>query len=214
MKPTTMRSARLPTLLALGVALALGGCAVAPTAPTVMVLPGTKKDPAQFQADSMACQQEAQALLATASEVVNNQAASNVFIGTLLGAAVGALLGQGSYNPGAAAAWGAGTGLLFGSAAAGGNSQVASYSLQQRFDFAFMQCMYQRGNQVPGQATYGRQLPVAPAPPPPGYRYPPQNVAPAYPPQGYPAPNPATPGYPVPGNTAPNYPPPNTPPPS
>lgn len=224
-----MKSARLPTFLALGVALALGGCAVAPTAPTVMVLPGTKKEPAQFQADSLACQLEAQALLATATEVANNQAASNVFIGTLLGAAVGALLGQGSYNPGAVTAWGAGTGLLFGSAAAGGNSQVASYSLQQRFDFAYMQCMYQRGNQVPGQATYGRQLPVAPAPPPPGYGYPAQNTAPpyppqgypapnlapsTYPPQGYPAPNPAAPGFPVPGNTSPNFPPPNTPPPS
>ena len=90
--------------------MVLGGCAIAPTAPTVMVLPGTQKNPAQFQADHLACQQEAQARLAPATEAANNQAASNVVIGTVLGAAVGALLGQGSYNPGAVAAWGAGTG--------------------------------------------------------------------------------------------------------
>ena len=46
---TTMESARLPTFLALGVALVLGGCAVAPTAPTVMVLPGTKRSPHSFR---------------------------------------------------------------------------------------------------------------------------------------------------------------------
>jgi hypothetical protein len=213
-----MTTNRIPTILALASALALGGCAIAPTAPTVMVLPGTQKNPALFQADYQACQLEAQARLAPATEAANNQAASNVVIGTVLGAAVGALLGQGSYNPGAVAAWGAGTGLLMGSSAAGGSSQGSTYSLQLGYNQVFMQCMYQRGHQVPGQVAYPRQGAAASPPPPSTYRapvypssaYPPPN----YPAPNYPPPNTAPPVYPPPGNTAPGYPPPNTPPPS
>ena len=185
-------------LMAMAAMVVLGGCAVAPTSPTVMVLPGTQKSPGQFQADASACQLEAQNVVAPLAQAANNQAASNVVIGTVVGAAAGALLGQGSYNPGAVAAWGAGTGMLVGSAAAGGNSQVSSYSLQQQFNFAYMQCMYQRGHQVPGQPAYRSQpAGVAPPPPPPNYR-----------PQAAPAQ-----GYPPSSYSAPMYPPPNTPPP-
>ena len=185
-------------LMAMAAMVVLGGCAVAPTSPTVMVLPGTQKSPGQFQADASACQLEAQNVVAPLAQAANNQAASNVVIGTMVGAAAGALLGQGSYHPGAVAAWGAGTGMLVGSAAAGGNSQVSSYSLQQQFNFAYMQCMYQRGHQVPGQPAYRSQpAGVAPPPPPPNYR-----------PQAAPAQ-----GYPPSSYSAPMYPPPNTPPP-
>lgn len=167
-------------ILVAGVALALAGCAVAPTAPSVMVLPGSQKNPEQFQADSGACQQQAQALLANDAQAANNQAVTSAAIGTVVGAAAGALIGQGSYNPSAAAGWGAGTGLLIGSTVGGGNSQASSYSLQQRFDIAYMQCMYLRGHQVPGQVSYRRQAPAMPAP-----NYPPPN----YPPPNYPPPN-------------------------
>ncbi len=201
-----MKKPRLSTILAAGTLVVLGGCAIAPTAPTVMVLPGTQKSPAQFQADHLACQQEAQARLAPATETANHQAASNVVIGTVLGAAVGALLGQGSYNPGAVAAWGAGTGLLMGSSAAGGSSQGSTYSLQQGYNHVFMQCMYQRGHQVPGQVVYPRQ--GASIQPPANYR------APTYPSSAYPPPNYPAPYYPPPNTAPPAYPPPNTPPPS
>jgi uncharacterized protein YcfJ len=145
-----------------------------------MVLPGTQKSAELFRADSAACQEQARALLANDAQTANNQAVTNAALGTVVGAVAGALLGQGSYNPSAAAGWGAGTGLLIGSTVAGGNSQAASYSLQQRFDIAYLQCMYQRGHQVPGQVSYRRP---AYTPPPP--RYPPPN----YPPPGYPPPN-------------------------
>jgi hypothetical protein len=95
-------------LMAMAAMVVLGGCAVAPTSPTVMVLPGTQKSPGQFQADASACQLEAQNFVAPLAQAANNQAASNVVIGTMVGAAAGALLGQGSYNPGAVAAWGRG----------------------------------------------------------------------------------------------------------
>ena len=180
-----MKTSCTPVILIAGVALVLGGCAAAPTAPSVMVLPGSHKTADQFQADANACQQQAQALLANDAQAVNNQAATSVVVGTVIGAAAGALLGQGSYNPSAAAGWGAGTGMLIGSTVAGGNSQFASHSLQQRFDIAYMQCMYLRGNQVPGQVSYRRQAVVSPSANQPPPNYPPPN----YPPPNYPPPN-------------------------
>lgn len=197
-------------ILAAGLALALGGCAVAPTAPSVMVLPGSQKSPEQFQSDANACQQQAQALLANDAQAANNQAVTSAAVGTVIGAAAGALMGQGSHNPSAAAGWGAGTGLLIGSTVGGGNSQAASYSLQQRFDIAYMQCMYQRGNQVPGQISYRRLAPVQPYASQPPQSYPPPN----YPPPNYPPPNQPPPNYPPASQPLPAYPPPNYPPPN
>lgn len=225
-----MKTSRISKILAAALALAAGGCATTPTAPNVTVLPGSQKSPDQFQVDANFCQQQAQALLANDAQAANNQAVANAAVATFIGAVAGALMGQGSYNPSAAAGWGAGTGLLIGSTVAGGNSQAASYSLQQRFDVAYMQCMYQRGNQVPGQVSYRRQAVITPAPyqAPPNYpppNYPPPNQprsnapSPNYPPQNYPPPNQPPPNYPsgsqpLPGSPPQNYPPQNYPPPN
>lgn len=177
-------------ILTASAALALGGCAVAPTAPSVMVLPGSQKSTEQFRADSAACQEQARALLSNDAQAANNQAVTNAALGTVIGAAAGALLGQGSYNPSAAAGWGAGTGLLIGSTVAGGNSQAASYSMQRRFDIAYVQCMYQSGHQVPGQVSYTRPALTAPPPNYPPPNQPPPNYHPLnYPPPNYPPPN-------------------------
>ena len=176
-------------VLAAGAALALGACAVTPTTPSVMVLPGTQKSAEQFRADSAACQEQARALLSNDAQAANNQAVANAAVGTLIGAAAGALLGQGSYNPSAVAGWGAGAGLLIGSTVGGSNSQVASYSMQQRFDAVYVQCMYPRGHQVPGQVSYRRFAPATvPGYPPPNYP-PPNYPPPNYPPPPYPPPN-------------------------
>jgi hypothetical protein len=205
-----MKKPHSSMILAAGLALALGGCAVTPNAPSVMVLPGSQKGADQFQVDAAVCQQQAQALLANDAQAANNQAVTSAAIGTVVGAAAGALIGQGSYNPSAAAGWGAGTGLLIGSTVGGGNSQVSSYSLQQRFDIAYMQCMYLRGNQVPGQVSYRRQTPTQPYANQPPPNYPPPNQPPPY----YPPPNQTPPNYPPASQSLPSYPPPNYPPPN
>lgn len=159
-----------------------------------MVLPGAEKTPPQFQADMLSCQQQAQAYVAPQADAANNQAAATAVVGTALGAAVGALSGSGYYYyPRNAAAWGAGTGLLFGSTMAAGQSQASSYSLQRRFDIAYMQCMYQLGNLVPGQlaaqrpARAMRPVPAVPAVPPAN------TPAPNFPPPNTPAPVGVTP---------------------
>lgn len=175
-----------------GLAL-LAGCAVTPSAPTVMVLPGAQKSGAQFQADNAACQQQAQAYVAPQTDAANSQAAANAAVGTAIGAAAGALMGSGYYYNGSSAAWGAGTGLLVGSTIGAGQSQASSYSLQHRYNIAFMQCMYLLGHQVPGQVA-ARRPPSAARP------------VPLVPPANTPAPN-----YPPPNTPAPAFPPPNTP---
>jgi outer membrane lipoprotein SlyB len=173
--------------------LGLQGCAVAPAGPSVLVLPGAQKTPAQFQADQAGCEQQAKALVAPGVEAANQQAATTAVVGTAIGAAVGALFGYGGYGgygsyANQAAAWGAGAGLIYGGAVGSSSSQASSVGLQRRYDNAFAQCMLQSGHQMPGVASYRRAVPAVP-PPPPNYRYPPPNTRP------------------------PSLPPPNTPPP-
>jgi uncharacterized protein YcfJ len=207
-----MKTPRITMVLAAGSALALGACAVAPTAPSVTVLPGSQKSTEQFRADSATCKAQAKALLSNDAQAANNQALTNAAIGTVVGAAAGALLGQGSYNPSAVAGWGAGTGLLIGSTVGGSNSQTTSYSMQQRFDAAYVQCMYQFGHQVPGQYSNQRQAPAVTYSGYPPRNYPPPNSRPqSYPPPNYPPPNSRPPSYPPPNYPPPNYPPPANP---
>ncbi len=183
---------------ALAGALALAGCVSVPQAPTVAVMPGPDKSLDQFHADSSICQQFAQSAIAGPNKAAHDNAAANAVGGAAVGAAVGALIGAATGQASSGAAWGAGTGLLFGGTAAGNSGAAASYNLQKQYDIAYMQCMYTRGNQVPGQVA--RRTPAQPspsygyAPPPRGpYSAPPNAVTPppdTPPPRGYvPAPD-------------------------
>jgi hypothetical protein len=150
--------AKATRYLALIAALALAGCVTIPSGPSVMVLPGTSKSFDAFQADNFACQQYAQATLGLGGppgQPVPDQAAANAAVAaTLIGAAAGAAIGSVSGQAGAGAAIGAGTGLLFGSAGAANAAGYSNYATQRRYDNAYVQCMYARGNQVPVRAGY------------------------------------------------------------
>jgi len=146
--------------VALASLLALGGCVTTPQGPTVAVMPGPDKSLDQFRDDSGTCQQFAQAAIAGPGQAATQTAATNAAGGAAIGAAIGALIGAASGQAGAGAAWGAGTGLLFGGTAAGSSGAVSSYVLQRQYDIAYMQCMYTRGNLVPGQATARRTVPA------------------------------------------------------
>jgi len=166
----------------------LAGCATVPTGPTLTVYPGPGKPFEVFQADDYACRQWAQQQIggASPSQTANQNLATGAAVGTLAGAGLGALMGSASGHAGAGAAIGAGAGLLTGTAVASGPAASSGYELQRRYNIAYGQCMYARGNQVPGvrpARAYG------PPPPPPGYGPPP----PAYgPPQsGYGPPPPS-----------------------
>lgn len=147
-------------LLAAGAVLAIGlaGCAETPVGPTVAVWPAPGKPFAVFQADEAACRQYAAGDADT--RAANNSAAARTAVGTVVGAAAGALIGDSS----GAAGVGAGIGLLAGSAAGAQASERGTWSAQRRYNIAYEQCMYAKGNQVPGAPrSY-----YAPLPPPPG----------------------------------------------
>ncbi|MEO8740390.1 MAG: glycine zipper family protein [Casimicrobiaceae bacterium] len=139
--------------------LFLAACVTVPAGPTVMVLPGTSKTFEAFQADNYSCQQFAQAELGLGpvapgqTAVIDQNAGNTAATATLLGAAAGAAIGAVTGQAGAGAAIGAGTGLLFGSAAGANAAGYNSFTTQRRYDNAYLQCMYAKGNQIPVRAS-------------------------------------------------------------
>ncbi|MCC6609458.1 MAG: hypothetical protein IT515_07260 [Burkholderiales bacterium] len=159
-----------PMVLLLG----LGACVSVPTGPGVLVLPGSTKTFDQFREDEAVCRQYAfeQVGGTTADQAVANSAVGSAAVGTAVGAAAGALIGGGR-----GAAIGAGSGLLVGSAVGANAAGVSGYASQQRYDYAYQQCMYLKGNRVPvagelrsprPQEAYAAYPPPPPNAPPPG----------------------------------------------
>jgi outer membrane lipoprotein SlyB len=150
-------------ILVLGV---VSACATVPTGPSVMVLPAVGKPFDQFQLDDMVCRQYAQQQVGVAPGQAAAQSAVNTAVlGTAIGAAAGAAIGAATGHPGVGAAVGAGGGLLTGTAAGAQAGAVSSGALQERFDISYVQCMYAKGDQVPGVAP--APSPSIPPPPPP-----------------------------------------------
>src|ERR1700709_1063104 len=136
-------------LPAIGVALVLGGCAVAPpSGPSIVALPRRGESLNQFQQDDYACRDYAfrSSDAPGAAQGATQNSVNSTALGTLGGAAVGALLGAAAGNPGAGAAIGAGSGLLLGSAAGANGAQYASANLQARYDAAYPQTLVAKGN--------------------------------------------------------------------
>jgi len=136
-----------------GFLVLLSGCATMPTGPSVLVLPGTGKSFEQFQEDNAECQYwAAQQTGADPQPAAQRQAAADAAIGTLVGAGAGAAIGAATGNAGAGAAIGAGSGLILGTAYGADAGHGWYYELQRRYDNAFLQCMYAKGNQIPMNA--------------------------------------------------------------
>lgn len=156
--------------------LALAGCAVAPpTGPSVMALPQQGKSFEAFQQDDVSCRQFAtqQTGGASSAQAASNSAVGSTLLGTALGAGAGAALGSVGGAVGTGAAIGGAFGLLAGSAVGAGNAQAAGANVQQRYDTAYTQCMYSKGDTVQS--------------PPSGYAYAaPYGYPAAYPPYPYP----------------------------
>jgi outer membrane lipoprotein SlyB len=153
--------------------LVAGGCATIPPGPSVLVMPGGGKSFEVFQADDASCRGWAQAQSGwNANETVNQNLAAGAIGMGALGAAAGALIGAASGATGPGAAIGAGAGLLAGTAMAAPVAQGAGWEVQRRYDNAYQQCMYAKGNQVPTAArTSTRPARYLPPPPPRDYGY-------------------------------------------
>jgi uncharacterized protein YcfJ len=188
-KKSVVAAAALATLV-------LTACVSLPSGPTYPALPGSSKTFEQFQVDDAVCRQYAQGQIGgrSASDVANQNAAGGAVAGTVIGAAAGAALG-GRDAAGAGAVFGLLTGAAIGSENAGGSYRA----VQRRYDGAYGQCMYAKGNKVAMAGRYysppsaSNNTPSYSPPPPP--RQPPPRVAPPadlpeshYPPPDAPAP--------------------------
>jgi len=184
---------------ALGSIALIAACTTIPTGPSVMALPGTGKNFDQFRADDAECRAYAQYQIGgtTAQDSAVDSGVKSAVVGTAVGALAGAAMGGGHQGAGV----GAGTGLIVGSMAGSGASQASARGAQQRYDHAYVQCMYGKGQKVPvsGQFSSGATRPqyapapsYAPPPPPAGYvESPPSNYAPPPPPPSAQQPAPA-----------------------
>ena len=160
----------LQKILVIPAVIALGGCATIPPGPSVMVMPPPGKPFEIFQMEDSVCRQWAERQAGwDANETVNENVASGAAIGTLVGAGLGAAIGSASGNVGAGAAIGAAGGMAVGAAGASEPAWRAGHEVQRRYDIAYQQCMYSKGNQIPGTVRKTRRVRHLPPPPPPDY---------------------------------------------
>lgn len=168
-----MTSARARWLAPLAL-FALGACATLPSGPGILALPGSKKTFDEFRADDGVCRQFAYEQVGgtTPSQTATNAGVGGAVVGTAVGAAAGAAIGGSS-----GAGVGAGVGLLTGTAIGAGYGYDSAYAVQRRYDQAYLQCMYAKGNKVPVSRAYvqSRQQPASP---PPSYPPPPDQPPP------------------------------------
>ncbi|MGH6888839.1 MAG: YMGG-like glycine zipper-containing protein [Rhizomicrobium sp.] len=150
-------------LVTTALAATLAGCVTPPMGPTIPVMPGANKSLQTFQQDESVCEGYASRRVAGQAEAANNTAIGEGILGTALGAGLGAAVGGGR-----GAAVGAASGAVVGTAVGANTSAGAQFSLQQRYNMAYAQCMATKGDRVPRRPRR-RMYP----PPPPPYPYPP-----------------------------------------
>ena len=141
-------------------AVVLVGCATAPSGPRVAVMPAPGKPFEVFAAEEQYCRNYAQQSIGQSrNEAATQNFAGAAAVGTAIGATAGALTGG---HEGAGG--GAAVGLVTGSMVGAGESANASRDAQRRYDIAYEQCMYAKGNQLPGYVAPPQ--PYYPPPPP------------------------------------------------
>jgi hypothetical protein len=155
MKQRLVRRAGVSGILA--PILLLAACAQTPMGPTVQVMPGPDKPFDAFQYDQSMCKQFADQAIAGQVQNANTQGVGAAALTTVLGAGLGAAIGGGR-----GAAIGAASGAGLGTGIGASTSSNAQLSIQQQYNNAYAQCMYSKGNAVPG---YGPMM-MQPPPPP------------------------------------------------
>lgn len=141
------------SLLIMVAALGLSACATNPTGPSNMALPGTGKDFNVFRADDLSCRDFALTQIGgkTVNQQYNASLATTTAVGTVVGAAIGAAAGGGE-----GAAIGAGMGALSGGAIGSNTAAVSGMNAQDKYDNAYLQCMYAAGHRIPVPASMAR----------------------------------------------------------
>jgi len=162
-KETAMNSKWYRRVVYVSAPLVFAGCMTSvPMGPRVAVMPAPGKPFEVFVAEERMCRQYAeQSIGSSPNEVASQNAVGTTAAGVVIGTAVGALAGGREGAP-----VGAAVGLVAGSAAGSDRAAYSSRDAQWRYDIAYQQCMYAKGNQVPSYPIQ-RQIPP---PPDTGYR--------------------------------------------
>lgn len=151
----------------LGALLPAVGWADRPEAPRVVVTPESGKPPDLFAAEQDFCRSEAEAGIE--SDAGNGSILRSAVVGTVLGAAAGAVLsGRHHDNTGV----GALAGLVLGAANGASRQSADDEYAQRRYDTAYEQCMLAKGNGTP-RVVYRQAAPR--------YLPPPRTVPPSAP---------------------------------
>ena len=147
--------------LTIGAVALLAGCATTPLGPTVQAMPGPGKTFSAFQDDNAVCKGFAGDQVKGQADAANQRAAGTAVLGTVLSAGLGAAIGSAAGSAASGAAIGAASGAVGGTAIGAANNGNDQAMIQQQYDNAYSQCMFAKGEQIPGYA------PVASAAPPP-----------------------------------------------
>lgn len=151
-----MDSKRKSLLMMAPLILAITACTTIPDGPSTMVLPGAGKSFDLFQADDMVCRQFAQNQLSKdPNQMAFESGAKSAALGTALGAVAGAVIGGGD-----GALIGAGTGMAIGGMTGASASPGTGYVAQKRYDNAYMQCMFAKGNRIPTAGNFTETRPL------------------------------------------------------
>jgi len=155
------RSGRV-VLLGVGASL-LVACAQMPSGPSVAVMPAPNKPFDVFMQEDQLCRGWASHSIGVPGhEAQADRVLSGAAAGAVIGAIAGAMLG-GDRNVGAGAAMG----TAIGASAGAGQSAQSTWAAQRRYDIAYQQCMYSKGNLLPGYGDGAYRYRAAPPPPAP-----------------------------------------------
>jgi hypothetical protein len=127
--------------------------------PTALVMPAPGKPIEVFAQDQGTCKQFASGEVDGGATMSNLKQLGTAAVTTALGAGLGAAV-----RGGRGAGIGGGIGMIGGAAIASNGSARDQNSLQGRYNLAYTQCMYARGNQIAGAAQPASRGPRA-APP-------------------------------------------------
>jgi uncharacterized protein YcfJ len=140
----------LLTTSAIAAGVLIAGCVTTqPIGPSVVAMPPPGKPFEAFVRDDQFCRQ-----WAAASVGPNRDAATSQFLGSAVtGAAIGAIAGALAGGHGNAGT-GAAIGTVVGSGVGANQSAMTGWAAQRNYDVAYQQCMYAKGNVIPGYYPY------------------------------------------------------------
>ncbi len=141
----------------------LSACAQMPVGPSVAVMPAPNKPFDVFIEDDTLCRAWAARNVGSDGQ---NQAANQMAATTVTGVVLGALAGA-AIDGNRGAGNGAAAGLILGAGVGANQGNAVAWNAQVRYDGAYQQCMYAKGNVVPGYYPAGVVYSAAPNPPPP-----------------------------------------------